>query len=333
MGLRVRLATWYAPILIVAALLARSATRPAGRAAARREAPGNGGRPPSWRAPLASCREMLAPGRTLRARCAAGSISPGPSSRSKLVRGTATTRCEAVLPRRLVPSHDPDRGACSIGLRAFEERLVLPDGRIRCRRSVHVVAIAREPLWTPAPAARARSRDGRAAADREGTCSPASSVAAAEDAAARAGLAGPRGDPARGRRFRAPRMSRLGTMTVTFLLSAPPTQSSPTAWMRATAASHAVVVASGVVGGHRRRDLAPLDGPRRRRRAARRGARLEIARGVDARRANGSRTGSSPGAPTSPSRTSRATQQEEIAVATESLPPAAPCPCRSWTSR
>src|SRR4029453_610398 len=70
----------------------------------------------------------------------------------------------------------------------------------------------------PASAAGARPRERRPAADPGSACAPAPSVPAAEDAAARAGLAGPGGDPARGRRLRATRMSRLGTTAMTFLL-------------------------------------------------------------------------------------------------------------------
>jgi hypothetical protein len=155
MGFHVRLATWYAPILIVAALLARSTTRPAGRAehaVTFRE----WWRAPSWRAPLASCRELLAVWADPSGQVRGWIDLTGAQQRSKLVPGR---------PRRGVGRFYRDvwcrlsieTRRLNIALRAVEERLVLPDGHIRCRRRVHVVAIAREPYGRPpqlrAPAA------------------------------------------------------------------------------------------------------------------------------------------------------------------------------------
>ena len=86
MGFHVRLATWYAPILVVAALLARSATRPAGRAE-RSVTFREWWRSPSWRAPLASCREMLAAWADPSGQVRGWIDLTGAQQRSKLVRG------------------------------------------------------------------------------------------------------------------------------------------------------------------------------------------------------------------------------------------------------
>jgi hypothetical protein len=147
MGFHVRLATWYAPILVVAALLARSATRPAGRAE-RSVTFREWWRAPSWRAPLASCREMLAAWADPSGQVRGWIDLTGAQQRSKLVPGR---------PRRGVGRFYRDvwcrlsiqTRRLNIALRAVEERLVLPGGHIRCRRRLHVVAIAREPYGRP----------------------------------------------------------------------------------------------------------------------------------------------------------------------------------------
>ena len=146
MGFHVRLATWYAPILIVAALLARSATRPAGRAG-RATRLRHGWTAPVWRRPLSSCREMLAawadPSDHVRGWIdLTGSPQPG-----KRVAGWSReggTFYRDVWCRLSIESR-----RLRLGLRAFEEQLVLPGGRVRRRWRAHVVAIAREPYGRP----------------------------------------------------------------------------------------------------------------------------------------------------------------------------------------
>ena len=146
MGFRVWLATWYAPILIVAALLARSATRPAGRAG-RATRLRHWWAPPVWRKPLSSCREMLAawadPSDQVRGWIdLTGSPQPGKRVAGWSREGGTFYRdvwCRlSITSRRL-----------HLGLRAIEERLTLPGGRVRRRWRAHVVAIAREPYGRP----------------------------------------------------------------------------------------------------------------------------------------------------------------------------------------
>ncbi len=146
MGFHVRIATWYAPMLVVAALLARGATCPAGRAggAVRLR---HWWAPPAWRKPLASCREMLAawadPSDQVR-----GWIdltgSPQPHQRV-----AGWPKHGATLYRDVWCRLSIETRRLRLGLRAIEERLVLPGGRIRRRWRAHVVAIAREPYGRP----------------------------------------------------------------------------------------------------------------------------------------------------------------------------------------
>jgi hypothetical protein len=158
-GYRVWLATWYAPILFVAALLARGATRPAGRAG-RATRLRHWWAPPVWRKPLSSCREMLAawadPSDQVRGWIdLTGSPQPGKRVGGWSPEGGTFYRdvwCRLSIESRRL----------RLGLRAFEERLVLPGGRVRRRWRAHVVAIAREPygraprLRAPAPGATRR---------------------------------------------------------------------------------------------------------------------------------------------------------------------------------
>jgi hypothetical protein len=148
MGFRVWLATWYAPILIVAALLARSATRPAGRAG-RATRLRHWWAPPVWRKPLSSCREMLAawadPSDQVRGWIdLTGSPQPG-----KRVAGWP--RHGATLYRDVWCHLTIESRRLRLGLRAVEERLELPGGRVRRRWRAHVVAIARDPYGRPPP--------------------------------------------------------------------------------------------------------------------------------------------------------------------------------------
>ena len=147
MGFHVRLATWYAPILVVAALLARQVTRPVGRAE-RSVAFRDWWRPPSWRGPLASCRETLAPWADPSGHVRGWIDLTGAQQRSKLVRGRPR-RGEGRFYRDVWCRLSIRTRRLDIALRAVEERLVLPDGHIRCRRRVHVAAIAREPYGRP----------------------------------------------------------------------------------------------------------------------------------------------------------------------------------------
>jgi len=146
MGFGVRLATWYAPILIAAALVARSATRPAGRAA-RAVRLRHWWARPVWRTPLASCREMLAawadPSDEVR-----GWIDlTGSSQPRKTVAGWP--RHGATLYRDVWCRLSITSRRLRLGLRAVEERLELPGGRVRRRWRAHVVAVAREPYGRP----------------------------------------------------------------------------------------------------------------------------------------------------------------------------------------
>ena len=154
MGFHVRLATWYAPILLVAALLVRSATRPAGRAG-RSVRLRHWWTAPAWRKPLVSCREMLAawadPSGQVRGWIDL-SGSPQPRKRVPGWPRQGATLYRDVWCRVWITSR-----RLHLGLRAIEERLVLPGGRVRRRWRAHVVAMAREPygrapdLRPPAP--------------------------------------------------------------------------------------------------------------------------------------------------------------------------------------
>jgi hypothetical protein len=146
MGFEVRLATWYAPILLVAALLVRSATCPAGR----------GGRsvrlrhwwtPPVWRKPLASCREMLAAWADPSDQVRGWIDLTGSPQPSKLVEGWP--KHGATLHRDVWCRLTIQTRRLNLGLRAVEDRLVLPGGRVRRRWRAHVVAVAREPYGRP----------------------------------------------------------------------------------------------------------------------------------------------------------------------------------------
>jgi hypothetical protein len=146
MGFHVRLATWYAPILVLAALIVRTATRPSGRAGAVVRLK-HWAAPPVWRRPLASCREMLAawadPSDQVR-----GWIdltgSPQPRQRVAGWPKHGATLYRDVWCRVSITSR-----RLHLGLRAIEERLVLPGGRVRRRWRAHVVAVAREPYGRP----------------------------------------------------------------------------------------------------------------------------------------------------------------------------------------
>jgi hypothetical protein len=159
MGFGVRLATWYAPILMVAALLMGSATRPAGRAG-RSARLRHWWAVPAWRAPLVSCREMLAawadPSDQVRGWI---DLTGSPQPRKRVA---GWPRHGATLYRDVWCRLSITSRRLHLDLRAFEERLVLPGGRTRRRWRAHVVASAREPygrapdLRAPAPGAAGR---------------------------------------------------------------------------------------------------------------------------------------------------------------------------------
>jgi hypothetical protein len=146
MGFRVWLATWYAPILFLAALLVRAATRPAGRAGRPRRLR-QWWAPPVWRRPLASCRQALAawadPSDQVRGWI---DLTGSPQPR-KLVEGWP--KHGATLHRDVWCRLSIESRRLRLGLRAVEERLVLPGGRVRRRWRAHVVAVAREPYGRP----------------------------------------------------------------------------------------------------------------------------------------------------------------------------------------
>jgi len=146
MGFHVPLATWYAPILVVAALLARSGTRPAGRAG-RATRLRHWWAPPVWRKPLSSCREMLAPWADPSDQVRGWIDLTGSPQPRKLVAGWP--KHGATLYRDVWCRLSIDSRRLRLGVRAVEERLVLPGGRVRRRWRAHVVAIAREPYGRP----------------------------------------------------------------------------------------------------------------------------------------------------------------------------------------
>jgi hypothetical protein len=146
MGFHVRLATWYAPILIVAALLARSATRPTGRAG-RAVRLRHWWTPPAWRRPLASCRRMLTAWADPADQVHGWIDLTGSPQPRKLVKGWP--RHGATLHRDVWCRLSIETRRLRLGLRAVEDRLLLPGGRVRRRWRAHVVAIAREPYGRP----------------------------------------------------------------------------------------------------------------------------------------------------------------------------------------
>jgi hypothetical protein len=146
MGFHVPLATWYAPILIVSALLARSATRPAGRAGRARRLR-DWWAPPVWRRPLASCRQALAAWADPSDQVRGWIDLTGSAQPRKLVAGWP--KHGATLHRDVWCRLSIESRRLRLGLRAVEERLVLPGGRVRRRWRAHVVAIAREPYGRP----------------------------------------------------------------------------------------------------------------------------------------------------------------------------------------
>jgi hypothetical protein len=159
MGFHVRLATWYVPILLVAALLARSATRPAGRAG-RATRLRRWWTPPVWRKPLASCRELLAAWADPSDQVRGWIDLTGSPQPQKRVAGWP--KHGATLYRDVWCRLSIETRRLRLGVRAVEDRLVLPGGRVRRRWRAHVVAIAREPygrpphLRAPAPGAAGR---------------------------------------------------------------------------------------------------------------------------------------------------------------------------------
>jgi hypothetical protein len=167
MGFHVTLAIWYAPILVVAALLARGATRPAGRAG-RTLRLRHWWAAPVWRRPLASFREMLAPWADPSDQVRGWIDLTGSPQPRKLVEGWP--KHGAMLHRDVGCRLSITSRRLHLGLRAIEERLTLPGGRVRLRWRAHVVAIAREPygrppsLRAPAPGAagRLQVREARA---------------------------------------------------------------------------------------------------------------------------------------------------------------------------
>ena len=127
MGFHVPLATWYAPILIVSALLARSATRPAGRAGSSAR------RLRDWWLPRVAAAAGLLPagaggvGRPFRP--GGGWIDlTGSAQPRKLVAGWP--KHGATLHRDVWCRLSIESRRLRLGLRAVEERLVLPGGRV-----------------------------------------------------------------------------------------------------------------------------------------------------------------------------------------------------------